>query len=76
MREVIARVVDGSEFREFKSEYGKTVITVSLQIPTKMDLISRGSQRFTVTREYRFSPSLTPGLESSPIPESSSRRPP
>lgn len=27
MREVIARVVDGSEFREFKSEYGKTIIT-------------------------------------------------
>lgn len=30
MREIIARVVDGSEFREFKSEYGKTVITVRL----------------------------------------------
>lgn len=28
MREVIARVTDGSEFREFKKEYGKTVITV------------------------------------------------
>lgn len=27
MREVIARTVDGSEFREFKKEYGKTVIT-------------------------------------------------
>ena len=27
MREVIARIVDGSEFREFKSEYGKTLIT-------------------------------------------------
>ena len=26
-REVIARVTDGSEFREFKSEYGKTIIT-------------------------------------------------
>lgn len=29
MREVIARIADGSEFREFKQEYGKTVITVS-----------------------------------------------
>ena len=29
MREIIARVVDGSEFREFKAEYGKTIITVS-----------------------------------------------
>lgn len=28
MREVIARIADGSEFREFKQEYGKTVITV------------------------------------------------
>ncbi|KAK4687423.1 3-methylcrotonyl-CoA carboxylase beta subunit, partial [Tremellales sp. Uapishka_1] len=27
MREIIARVVDGSEFREFKKEYGKTIIT-------------------------------------------------
>ncbi|ORY27491.1 carboxyl transferase domain-domain-containing protein [Naematelia encephala] len=27
MREVIARIVDGSEFREFKQEYGKTIIT-------------------------------------------------
>jgi 3-methylcrotonyl-CoA carboxylase beta subunit len=26
-REIIARIADGSEFREFKSEYGKTVIT-------------------------------------------------
>jgi 3-methylcrotonyl-CoA carboxylase beta subunit len=29
VREIIARVVDGSEFREFKQEYGKTVITVN-----------------------------------------------
>lgn len=27
MREVIARVVDGSRFREFKREYGQTVVT-------------------------------------------------
>jgi 3-methylcrotonyl-CoA carboxylase beta subunit len=27
MREIIARIVDGSEFREFKQEYGKTIIT-------------------------------------------------
>ncbi|WVQ62783.1 uncharacterized protein L199_000931 [Kwoniella botswanensis] len=26
-REIIARLVDGSEFREFKREYGKTIIT-------------------------------------------------
>ncbi|WWC60104.1 uncharacterized protein I303_102668 [Kwoniella dejecticola CBS 10117] len=26
-REIIARLVDGSEFREFKKEYGKTIIT-------------------------------------------------
>ncbi|KAH9953296.1 carboxyl transferase [Russula dissimulans] len=27
MREVIARVVDGSRFREFKKEYGQTIVT-------------------------------------------------
>lgn len=29
MRDVIARIVDGSRFREFKKEYGTTMITVS-----------------------------------------------
>ena len=29
MRDVIARIVDGSRFREFKKEYGTTVVTVS-----------------------------------------------
>lgn len=29
MRDVIARIVDGSKFREFKKEYGTTMITVS-----------------------------------------------
>jgi 3-methylcrotonyl-CoA carboxylase beta subunit len=28
MRDVIARIVDGSRFREFKKEYGPTIITV------------------------------------------------
>ena len=27
MRDVIARIVDGSRFREFKREYGTTVVT-------------------------------------------------
>lgn len=30
MRDVIARVVDGSRFREFKKEYGTTMVTVCL----------------------------------------------
>lgn len=30
MRDVISRIVDGSKFREFKKEYGTTMITVSL----------------------------------------------
>ena len=29
MRDVIARLVDGSKFREFKKEYGPTMVTVS-----------------------------------------------
>lgn len=28
MRDVIARIVDGSKFREFKKEYGPTMVTV------------------------------------------------
>ena len=28
MRDVIARIVDGSRFREFKKEYGTTMVTV------------------------------------------------
>ena len=32
MRDVIARVVDGSRFREFKKEYGNTIVTVR-QLP-------------------------------------------
>jgi hypothetical protein len=28
MRDVIARIVDGSRFREFKKEYGSTIVTV------------------------------------------------
>lgn len=28
MRDVISRIVDGSRFREFKKEYGTTMITV------------------------------------------------
>ena len=38
MREIIARVVDGSEFREFKAAYGKTIITV--RVPDRSLLIS------------------------------------
>ena len=30
MRDVIARIVDGSRFREFKKEYGTTMITVTV----------------------------------------------
>lgn len=32
MRDVIARIVDGSRFREFKKEYGTTMVTVGLII--------------------------------------------
>ena len=32
MRDVIARIVDGSRFREFKKEYGPTMLTVRLDL--------------------------------------------
>lgn len=31
MRDVIARLVDGSRFREFKKEYGTTMVTVNVE---------------------------------------------
>lgn len=36
MRDVIARVVDGSRFREFKKEYGTTMVTVSTFVLTNV----------------------------------------
>lgn len=32
MRDVIARIVDGSRFREFKKEYGTTLVTVRARL--------------------------------------------
>jgi hypothetical protein len=32
MRDVISRVVDGSRFREFKKEYGTTIVTVCIRL--------------------------------------------
>jgi acetyl-CoA carboxylase carboxyltransferase component len=40
MREVIARVVDGSRFREFKREYGQTIVTVRCFVLTEAILFS------------------------------------
>jgi 3-methylcrotonyl-CoA carboxylase beta subunit len=40
MREVIARVVDGSRFREFKKEYGQTIVTVRLSFPLELAIPS------------------------------------
>jgi len=39
MRDVIARIVDGSRFREFKKEYGLTIITVSPFPPPQILLL-------------------------------------
>lgn len=50
MKEVIARITDGSEFREFKAEYGKTIITVSgiaTSITVRSQLTSTGLCRDT-----------------------------
>ena len=46
MRDIIARIVDGSRFREFKKEYGTTMITVCLIVVAFsspwLDLSSQG----------------------------------
>ena len=41
MRDVIARVVDGSRFREYKKEYGPTIVTVR---PTSLSTPCHRSQ--------------------------------
>jgi 3-methylcrotonyl-CoA carboxylase beta subunit len=38
MRDIIARIVDGSRFREFKKEYGTTIVTVSPHFPTLSEI--------------------------------------
>ena len=40
MRDVIARIVDGSKFREFKKEYGATIVTVRCLCHSIMSYIS------------------------------------
>ena len=39
MRDVIARVADGSRFREFKKEYGPTMVTVRSTPPTVLSAL-------------------------------------
>ena len=41
MRDVIARVADGSRFREFKKEYGPTMVTVRPTFPSAYYRCSR-----------------------------------
>lgn len=38
VREVIARIVDGSQFDEFKEKYGETLVTGEIQCPVKFGL--------------------------------------
>lgn len=54
MRDVIARVVDGSKFREFKKEYGTTMLTVStsLSLRTRNILLFLGFCPYTWLRSW------------------------
>jgi hypothetical protein len=55
MRDVIARIVDGSRFREFKKEYGSTILTVrdssghEFNVSTDAAVRRRDSHIFTAT---------------------------
>ena len=51
MRDVIARLVDGSQFREFKREYGTTIVTVRLRFSSLHFtlIITRYSRRASQT---------------------------
>jgi hypothetical protein len=50
MRDVIARIVDGSQFREFKPDYGSTIVTVSISdipaILSRYNMINRALRTF------------------------------
>lgn len=46
MRDVIARVVDGSRFREFKKEYSPTIVTVRPTSVVVVFFAPHGSQGF------------------------------
>jgi hypothetical protein len=53
MRDVIARIVDGSRFREFKKEYGTTIVTVRCHLRSLIDpdsscIFHRALRIFTV----------------------------
>jgi hypothetical protein len=49
MKDVIARIVDGSRFREFKKEYGPTIVTVGpFNLPFSLVTIT-----FRVTAGFR-----------------------
>lgn len=53
MRDVIARITDGSRFREFKKEYGPTIVTVGSNFFVDLLLllmIRRALLTFTDTR--------------------------
>lgn len=53
MRDVIARIVDGSRFREFKKEYGTSIVTVSFTHSSRLfDLLNPAFQGFTNIHGY------------------------
>lgn len=66
MRDVIARIVDGSKFREFKKEYGPTIITVRLQSVVSY-LVEIPPYIFTGFREYPRLPRRDSGKQRHPI---------
>ncbi len=54
MREIIARIVDGSKFDEYNAEYGKTVIVRAMRASADMPWASSQIRRSTRSRRTRF----------------------
>src|SRR5712672_3022950 len=71
MREVIARVVDGSRFREFKKEYGQTIVTVRWFVSTRLFSAQFLCLRWATSRALHTSTAIP--WESSRIMASCSR---
>jgi len=66
MRDVIARIVDGSRFREFKKEYGTTMITVCLVIIAFSPWLNLSSQGFANIHGYEVGIVANNGILFSP----------
>lgn len=59
MRDIIARIVDGSKFREFKKEYGPTILTVRPSLNMNFLLLNTQSRVLRISTVMKLGSLLT-----------------